>query len=249
MVSQWYEDFFRGLAVELWTAVGTEEITHAESDFLEEELQLRDSAQVDPARVLDVPCGSGRHAVALARRGHQVTGVDLSDAFLEIARRNAGVEWIQADMRNPPRRTFDAAYCWGNSFGYLEHAGTIAFLRNLAAVLRNDARFVLDTGTVAESLLAAFQTSSEYQFGGIHLHIERDYDCRRSRYLGKYTFERDGVVEVRHMEQSIYTCAEVVRLLEQAGFTVERLHGDLDRTPFRLGARRLLVTARRTGSS
>jgi hypothetical protein len=185
----------------------------------------------------------------LAKRGHQVTGVDLSEAFLEIARSNTGVEWIHADMRNLPQRTFDAAYSWGNSFGYLDHSGTVVFLRNLAGVLRSDAKFVLDTGMVAESLLAAFQTSSEYEFGGIRLRIERGYDCRRSCYLGRYTFERDGVVEVREMEQSVYTCAELLRLLEQAGFTVEGLYGDLDRTPFALGARRLVVAARRTRSS
>src|ERR1700680_3645205 len=56
-----------------------------------------------PARILDVACGPGRHAVRLAGRGHRVVGIDSSTSFLETARGAAAdlgveVEFIQADM-------------------------------------------------------------------------------------------------------------------------------------------------------
>lgn len=244
MVSQWYETYFQGMAVELWAAFGTEELTNSEAAFLTGELLL-----TTPAAVLDLACGSGRHASALAKIGHRVTGIDLSSAFLDIARHDPAVEWIQGDMRNPPRRGFDAAYSWGNSFGYLEHSDTVTFLHNVAASLREGGRFVLDTGTVAEAFLPAFQSSAEYDVAGIRMQIERSYDSRRSRFFGRYTFERDGVCEVREMDQAVYTCGEIVRLFEQAGFAVEQLYGGLDRAPFTLGSRRLLVTASRVRSS
>lgn len=244
MVSQWYETYFQGMAVELWTAAVTDDMTNPEVAFLEQQLHLEAEASV-----LDVPCGSGRHAVALAKRGYRLTGVDLSEGFLEIARQNSDIEWIHADMRNLPCRTFHAAYCMGNSFGYLDHAGTVTFLRCVAESLRPDGRFVLETGTVAEALLPAFQPKSEYEFGGIRLRVDREYDCLHSRYLGTYTFERGEEVEVRRMDQAVYTSGEIVRLLEQAGFTVEQLHGGPDGKPFALGSRRLLVTARKSGST
>ena len=66
------------------------------------------------ARILDVPCGFGRHAVALARRGFRVTGVDISSDLLAQARETAAskgvsVEFRQADMRRMAyRQRFDA---------------------------------------------------------------------------------------------------------------------------------------------
>ena len=65
--------------------------TEQEVDFLVEVLALEPGA-----RVLDVGCGPGRHAHALARRGIEVHGVDISERFVELARRDA-----------PPGATFD----------------------------------------------------------------------------------------------------------------------------------------------
>lgn len=68
-------------------------------------------------RVLDVGCGTGRHAVALAGHGCEVTGVDLSPAMLEVANRRAeqagvSVTLVEADARHlPPLGPFDAAVC------------------------------------------------------------------------------------------------------------------------------------------
>jgi len=81
-------------------------------------LQLRPGS-----RVLDVPCGGGRHAVELTTRGRSVTAVDLSSDFLTAARglaaqRNVTVDFHEREMRDLPwTEEFDAAYCFGNSFG------------------------------------------------------------------------------------------------------------------------------------
>ena len=93
-------------------------------DFIERELALPPRA-----RILDVPCGSGRHALTLAARGHRVTGVDISTEALGYARRAAAaagvdVEFVESDMRQVRRGgAFDAAVCLGNSFGYLDRFG------------------------------------------------------------------------------------------------------------------------------
>jgi ubiquinone/menaquinone biosynthesis C-methylase UbiE len=111
----WFETFLEGLALDMWRNAVTAEQTTLEVDFLTDHLQLRSGMNV-----LDVPCGTGRHAIELARRGMRTTGVDLSSGFLEGAHQNAPeIEWVQSDMRAPPWKShFDAAYCWGNSFGY-----------------------------------------------------------------------------------------------------------------------------------
>jgi SAM-dependent methyltransferase len=103
---------------------------------------------------LDVPCGNGRHAIKLARRGVRMTRVAISVGFLDVAHRNApAIEWIQGDMRKLPWRCrFDSAYCCGNSFGYFDHDNGQRFLEAIASVLKPGGRFILESGAVAESI-------------------------------------------------------------------------------------------------
>src|SRR2546429_5373243 len=90
-----------------------------EIDQLEALLQLR-----PPLRILDLPCGQGRHAIELARRGYEVTGVDLSPYLIGVAKARAeagGVEvrWLEGDMRPPvPGESFDLVLNLFTRFGY-----------------------------------------------------------------------------------------------------------------------------------
>src|SRR6266851_1354723 len=65
--SNWFEDFFHGIANDLWRKAVTAEQTRAEADFLQRTLGKK-------RRLLDVPCGNGRHSLELARRGCHMTG-------------------------------------------------------------------------------------------------------------------------------------------------------------------------------
>lgn len=78
--------------------------TEQEVDFLVEALDLRAGA-----RVLDVGCGPGRHAHALARRGIEVVGVDISAPFIELAQADAppGATFVRGDAR---ALTFDGEF-------------------------------------------------------------------------------------------------------------------------------------------
>jgi SAM-dependent methyltransferase len=139
--TQW-EAFFDGHAPEYEGNCFTKN-TVAEVNFLITELNL-----VPPASVLDVGCGTGRHAIELARRGFAVTGLDLSSGMLREARRAAdaaGVEvtWLQADATNfSLDGGYNAAICLcEGAFGLLGAGDDalgqpLAILRNVAAALK-----------------------------------------------------------------------------------------------------------------
>ncbi len=69
-------------------------------------------------RVLDIPCGNGRHSAELATRGCRVMGVDLAAEFIEQAKaRRADAEFVEGDMHAIRYDgEFEGALCFGNSF-------------------------------------------------------------------------------------------------------------------------------------
>jgi SAM-dependent methyltransferase len=246
MADEWWKDFFRGTPVELWLKMCRPEVDRAEAAFLEEALRL-------PAggRVLDVPCGAGRHSIVLAERGFQVTGVDLSSEFLAAAMsaaadRRVDVRWEQREMRDLPwPGAFDAAFCFGNSFAYLDHGGNVAFLRAAAEALRPGGRFAIDTGVIAESLPANDEPRRWFEVGEIIMLIENRYDCARGRLDTDYYFIRGAEIDKRAGSHIVYRYGELVGILSDAGFGEFEAYSSVDRTPFALGSQRLLLVCTR----
>lgn len=125
--------------------------TEQEVAFLVDALELRPGA-----RVLDVGCGPGRHALAFARAGFEVVGVDLSEDFVALARASAASEGVDArfevlDARDLAfRDEFDAvvSICQGG-FGLLGGRDEEAVMRRLATALRPGGMLALDTFSAA----------------------------------------------------------------------------------------------------
>ena len=240
--TDWWRTFFSGVMAEGWLQAMPPEQTRLEADFVEQALHV-----APPARLLDVPCGGGRHSLALAARGYAMTGVDLSPVFLAAARSGpaAGqVAWEQRDMRDLPwPQTFDGAFSLGNSFGYYDDEGNRSFLHAVAGALKPGARFLLDTGYVIEALLPVLQERGWSHWGDILVLSERHYDPAQGRLHVEYTAIRGGTLEKWPMSARLYTYRELCRLLEEAGFTDLQGYGSLGREPFQFGSRRLLLVA------
>jgi SAM-dependent methyltransferase len=104
-----------------------------------------------PARVLDLACGSGRHANALATEGHQVTGLDRSQAMIDAATRIANQEETQVsyfvgDMQEAPilvEGPFDLIMCLGNSLALLPDYNAVKHtLQGVRSLLRESGTFI-----------------------------------------------------------------------------------------------------------
>jgi len=248
--ANWFETFFHGVTLDLWRKAIPPERTNAEAKFLIDHLNCAPGAHV-----LDVPCGNGRLLFALAGHGLHVTGVDISAEFIEEAGsiaariRNAAsstgdTKFILGDMRRlKATRIYDGAYCFGNSFAFLEFAEMEIFLARLAHALKPRARFVIETGMAAESVIQDFEEQSCHELGDLSLTIKERYIAAESCIDSEYIFVQNGKTETRVAREWIYTVAEIRRMLHRAGFEVLDLYGSLKCEPYQLGSRQLFIVS------
>jgi SAM-dependent methyltransferase len=236
----WYTDFFTDLANSFWRGAVPPAMTTAEIDF------VLDVADLAPgAHVLDAPCGSGRHSLELARRGHHVTGVDISTEALQHARdTHSDVRWIQADLQDLGRLdlTADLAICLGNSFGYLDHAANQRLLADLAGAAPT---LVIDYGCAAEAILPHPPGEIRMTAGGVDMTAVNTYDVAQARLLTDFTFTQGERTQQATAVQHVYTAGELTRMLLSAGYRHVDRYADTDLGPFGIGSHRLLIVARR----
>jgi SAM-dependent methyltransferase len=243
--SDWYLTFFTAPVMRFWEAAVPPAATEADVAFILRHAGLRPSAAV-----LDVPCGVGRHALALARAGYSVTAFDRSPPALERAMANANAEglparFVCADMLEFEVDTpADALICMGNSLGYFEPAMTAKLLRRFATSLRAGARLIVDTSMCAESLLP-LTTERSFSFPGGTYEQEMSYDAAESVLKTRaHLTLGDERHELRY-RHFLMTCGEFVRLVRAAGFELRGLFGDTQDGAYAPGSPRLLLVANR----
>jgi len=136
---------------------------------------------------------------------------------------------------------FDGAFCFGNSFGYLDDDGNAEFLKALSQTLKVGARFILDAPAIAECLLPHLLEQRTIQLGDITATIDTRYDHEQGRMFNDFTFTRDGIDDRRPSSQRIYTYHELAELLRAAKLKPVAAYGSLNGEPFKFGAPRLLL--------
>ena len=204
------------------------------------------------ASVLDLCCGPGRHSLELARRGYRVTAVDRTAEYLETLSEAAKVERLPidvvcADMREFRREgAFDAVVNLFTSFGYFEDQDDDrAVAANMHASLRPGARLLMDL--MGKEVLARifdprrWQRIDEETIKLEETEVTRNWTWARTRWILLRGHERTEAV----VEHRIYSAAELIALLEEAGFGDFEVYGGLDGLPYDHQAKRLVVAATR----
>lgn len=118
----WTSSYFQDLYLKLYR----DRLIEPQQTAAEAAMVRRIFPRPDEGPLLDLACGHGRHAIALAKKGYQIAGVDSQAAYLaaaqvEAERQGVSVDWIRADARRQPLASESMAgvYCLFNSWGYL----------------------------------------------------------------------------------------------------------------------------------
>lgn len=247
----WYTGFFDDDYLRVFGPVLPAERTAAEVNGAVELLELAPGA-----RLLDLCCGQGRHAVPLAQLGYRVTGLDLSRALLARAAAAAGrqsqrVGLVEADMRRLPFAdgSFDAVLNLFHAFGYLEdEAQDELVLGEVARVLGPGGRFLQEVAN-REALVRGWHDSEIARHDdGLIVLQERALDLRTSRDVVRYTLlAADGRRTTREASIRLYTLTELEAMLGRAGLELLAVFGDLDGGPLELDSSCLVTLSGRVG--
>lgn len=206
------------------------------------------------ARILDCPCGQGRHAHLLAETGYDVDGLDLSKPLLEIARKRGTartLRYTQGDMRRLPARwsgRFDAVLNLFTSFGFfVEPADDARVIAQFARVLRPGGMLVWHGGS-RDGVMARFLARDWWTArDGTVFAQERSFDPLSGVLTVASTWRGPRRVGAGAREHRIrlYTASRLAELCADAGLIVrEAFDGWRDRPLQRTSSEMLVVAVK-----
>lgn len=225
----WYETLFENYA-EKYDRESFTQGTKGECDFLEKELGADRSL-----KILDVGCGTGRHAIELAKRGYDMTGIDLSEKQIEKARekareQNLEVGFQQQDARDLPfDGEFDVAImiCEGG-FPLMEtDEMNFEILKNVSKALKDDCKFIFTTLNGLFPLYHSVEqfTASQANEGNA-VYRSNTFDLMTFRDHNITEFEDDdGNKKQLESNERYYVPSEITWLLKSLGFTTIDIYG------------------------
>ena len=207
------------------------------------------------ARVLDAPCGFGRHSVEFARQGLDVTGVDFNETELGRAREaaaRAGVKLtlLGQDMRDMEfAAEFDLAVNLFSSIGYFTDDEDRLLLDRFWRALVPGGTFVLDTRN-RDQVVRSLPPEERRQLDTWTLRIENAFDVTTSRWRARWWRLPPGAPPgggtlIGESVIRVYSAHELSAMLRPERWSHVDLYGDLEGTPFSLDSPRLVVVARK----
>lgn len=201
------------------------------------------------ARILDAPCGQGRHSHLLAEAGFDVDGLDYSRVLIQKARkRGTGptLRYTVGDMRRMPARwrgRFDAVLNLFTSFGFFEHPDEDErVVQEFARVLKPGGVLIWQGGS-RDGIMAHFLTKDWWLGGKNRMYAQRRSFDQLSGILTVHsTWTAKGKVREREHRIRLYNASQLSEMFRRHGLIVEQaLDGASDKPLTRRSSEMLLV--------
>lgn len=203
--------------------------------------------------ILDVCCGPGRISVELALLGLKVTGVDITQPFLDAAKETADDEGVQLTLINQDMRTFtcqekfDCAVNVYNSFGYCDKIeDDIKILKSVHGALKDGGTFILECIS-RESAIKYFTPGEWFERAGktvlTEFTIEGAWEGLRSRWI---LIGKDGTKIDHTFIQRLYSAAELRDILvKECGFKSAEVYGGFNGEAYDQNLSTMVIVARK----
>ena len=202
-------------------------------------------------KLLDICCGIGRMAGELARRGFVVTGVDITEQYLQTAREDAAYEKLPIEYINIDAREFKKPGCFDiavnlyNSFGFFaDPKDDLLLVRNAYESLKPGGCFMIET-VGKEISVRDFTEGEWFERAGFTVLTKYEVLDSWSIMKNKWILIKDGKRVEKEFTQRLYSAVELRALLLQAGFSSIEIYGDWNEKPYDIDAAKLIVVGRK----
>ena len=203
-------------------------------------------------KVLDLCCGFGRVSSEFARMGFTVTGVDITESYLQTAREDASceelnIEYVRADARDFVRpRFFDIVVNLYISFGYFSNQqDDLLLVRNAYESLKSGGAFIIET-LGKEIAVRDFVEAEWFERAGLTILTQYEafdsWTFLKNRWI---LLLKDGKRIEKTFTQRLYSASELKTLLLEAGFAEVEIYGDWDESPYNHRSAKLIAVGRK----
>jgi SAM-dependent methyltransferase len=235
--SKWYKEWF---GEEYLAVYAHRNLLEAKNliDLIEKELPLKKSD-----RILDIACGNARHAKLLARKHHQIFGIDLSITLLKSAlhhKANKAFPFLlQSDMRHLPfKNIFDVALSLFTSFGYFRsEAMNQQVIKEFARILIPGGRLAIDYLNT-EHVINHLKPVSERTSGKLKIREERW--IVENRVYKQITINQDKTFSE---SVRLYSLNDLSDIISSAGLKIFKTFGDYDGSKYKHDSSRMILFA------
>ncbi|MCL5430568.1 MAG: class I SAM-dependent methyltransferase [Candidatus Marsarchaeota archaeon] len=206
-----------------------------------------------PNKVLNVPCGLGRHDVYLRDEGFDVYGADIEKGFIETAKSRSPKfkdRYMVADMRRLPypNGSFDVVANLFTSFGYFNESDNMKTVKEFARVLRPGGILVLDTHNKDPTIEKMMPIVADYLDNGMFRIVENK--VRKDTWVIKTTLIKDGKNSMKKISTKItkvrlYSKEELEKMCKANGLDVLAVYGNYTVKPLTPGEYRMIFVVRK----
>jgi len=224
-MKQWYEDLFDNYA----ESYDKEPFTHGtiqEVDFIENEINY-DKSKI----ILDIGCGTGRHAIELAKRAYNITGIDLSDSQLKRARIKAKQQGVDVNFKKADARKFNfhnhfdlVIMICGGAFSLMEtDEMNFQILENATRSLKAKGKFIF---TSLNALFPLFHSVKDFLNANSQKIKKTTFDLMTFREKSILEITDDsGKLKTLKCDERYYTPSEISWLLKSLKYKKVDIYG------------------------
>jgi SAM-dependent methyltransferase len=228
LTNEWWRDYFGADFFHLHIELFPEALSRRQVAGMIELLGLEVGA-----RVLDVPCGWGRHTSLFAEHSYDAVGADLSFALLERAA--PGPRYVAADVRAQPfpDAIFDAVINVFTSLGlFLNDAEDLRALHEAHRLLKPGGRFLLES-MHRDDVIADYAERDRWRLpDGTEVRVRRRFDPVRGISHERLQWRKGAAGGRKQHSLRLRTATEIAALLQAAGFDDVAYYGEWDGRPF-----------------
>ena len=239
------DNYFDAHYKEIWQKLIPDILTAREVNFILNYFNLNPGE-----RVLDLMCGYGRHAIALAKKGIRVTAIDnlkdYTDEIISIAEKvNLPIEVINADLMEAEiTGRFNLAICMGNSINFFNPEDTRKILSKVQNHLLPGGHLLINSWSIEEIALPNFKEKTEGYIDSMKfINESKVLENPKRIEIKSQMIDKEGKTELKTAIDYIYSLEEVDKMFTECQFILKEVYSIPGKKKFSAGEPRAYIIA------